>query len=290
MERVEFSGPSSDGLQLYYQGWQPEGEAKAVVCLVHGVGEHCGRYAHVGGTLAQAGYTLLGCDLRGHGRSAGQRGHSPTYDALLDDIGGLLEEASARYPGGPRFLYGHSLGGGLVLNYALRRRPAIAGVIASGPWLRLAFQPPAWKVALGRALDRLRPDFSLATGLDVKALSHDPAVIRDYQADPLVHDRISAHMYLEMTEAGEWALAHAGDFPLPLLLVQGGADRLVSAPASQEFATRANGRCTLKLWDGFYHETHNEPQRAEVLRFMLDWLDAQLAAAPVAGQAALARP
>ena len=133
MQHIEFTQQAPDGIQFYFQGWQPETPPKAVVCLVHGLGEHSGRYAHVAAALNDAGYALLGFDLRGHGKSGGPRGHTPSYETLMDDIGRLLAEAAHRYPGRPQFLYGHSLGGNLVLNYALRRKPGIGGVVATSP-------------------------------------------------------------------------------------------------------------------------------------------------------------
>lgn len=273
MSHFEFAQQSPDQLAFYFQGWQPETQPKAVVCLVHGLGEHSGRYAHVGTALNDAGYALLGFDLRGHGKSGGPLGHTPSYDTLMDDIGRLLDEAAARHPGLPRFLYGHSLGGNLVLDYALRCRLPLTGVVATSPILRTAFAPPRLKVAFGKLLHRVYPAFLLPNGLERAALSRDPEVVRAYGSDPLVHDRLSARLGLEMLDSGERILAHAAEFPpLPLLLVHGTADRITSAKATQEFAAQVPpSRCTLKLWEGFYHETHNEPEKAEVLAFMVEW-------------------
>ena len=273
MQHIEFTQQAPDGIPFYFQGWRPDTPPKAVVCLVHGLGEHSGRYAHVAAALNDAGYALLGFDLRGHGKSGGPRGHTPSYDALMDDIGRLLDEATQRYPGKPQFLYGHSLGGNLVLNYALRRKPSINGVIATSPAIRTATPPPGSQITLAKIMNRIRPAMQMANGLALDGLARDPEVIRAYTNDPLVHNKISVHLALEMLQAGEWALAHAAEFPVPLLLVHGTADKLTSAPASQEFAAKVPaGRCTLKLWEGFYHETHNEPEKAEVLAFMIDWL------------------
>ncbi len=285
MSHIEFTKHSPDHLEFYFQGWEPESQPKAVVCLVHGLGEHSGRYAHVAAALNEAGYALLGFDLRGHGKSGGKRGHTPTYEALMDDIARLLDEAAARYPGLPRFLYGHSLGGNLVLNYALRRlvTPSaaersrrVSGVIATSPAIRLPKPLPPLQVALARVMNRLYPALQMPNGLALDGLARDPEVIRAYTADPLVHNKISVRLAIEMLAAGEWALAHAAEFPLPLLLVHGTADILTSAQASAEFAARVPaGRCTLKLWEGFYHETHNEPEKAEVLAYIVDWLNRQ---------------
>ena len=240
---------------------------------MHGLGEHSGRYAHVAAALNDAGYALLGLDLRGHGKSGGPRGHTPSYDTLLDDIGRLLDEAAARYPGLPRCLYGHSLGGNLVLNYALRRKPSIAGVVATSPWLRLSSAPPAARMTLGRVMNRLLPAFVQSSGLDPTGLSRDPEVVRAYKVDPLVHDRLSARLGMAAIANGEWAIAHAAEFPaVPLLLVHGTGDPMTSAVATQEFAAKVPGGCTLKLWEGFYHETHNEPEKADVLAYMIGWM------------------
>ena len=273
MPHYEFTRQADAQQQIYFQGWTPAVPLRAVVCLTHGLGEHSGRYAHVAAALNDAGYALLGFDLAGHGKTSGLRGHTPPYDRVLDGIGRLLDEAAERYPDTPRFLYGHSLGGSLVLNYALRRRPAVAGIIATSPGLRTATPPPVWKVTMAQVMYRLWPALCMANGLELAGLARDPAVIAAYRADPLVHDRISARLGWNLLQSAAWALAHAAEFPpVPLLLVHGSADRITSADATREFASKVHGDCTLKIWDGFYHETHNEPEKAEVLGFMVDWL------------------
>ncbi len=271
MKLSDVNWTSADGLPLVGRCWEPADEPRAVVCLVHGLGEHCGRYAHVAAAMSEAGYALLACDKRGHGRSGGKRGHVPSYDALMDDIGLLLGQAEQRFPGRPRFLYGHSLGGNEVINYALRRQADLAGVISTSPGLRPGFRAAPLRVALARLMNRLWPAYTEANGLELAALSRDPAVVAAYQADPLVHDRLSARLGVGLLDAGEWAMAHAAEFPVPLLLMHGTADRLTSHEASQEFAAKAPN-CTLKLWEGLYHETHNEPEKMEVIGCVIEWL------------------
>jgi alpha-beta hydrolase superfamily lysophospholipase len=272
MQHIEFAQQAPDGIQFYFQGWQPDTPPVAVVCLVHGLGEHSGRYAHVAAALNTAGYALIGFDLRGHGKSGGPRGHTPSYGTLMDDIDRLFAEATRRYPDKPQFLYGHSLGGNLVLNYALRRTPSIAGVVATSPAIRTANPLPPAQVALAKVMNKLQPGMTMPNGLALDGLARDPAVIRAYTSDPHVHNKISVRLATGMLDAGEWALAHAAEFPLPLLLVHGTADRLTSAQATEAFAAKVPGDCTLKLWDGYYHETHNEPEKTDVLAFMIDWL------------------
>jgi alpha-beta hydrolase superfamily lysophospholipase len=190
----------------------------------------------------------------------------------MDDIASFSQQTDQRYAGLPRFLYGHSLGGNLVLNYALRRKPDLHGVIATGPWLKLAFDPPASQVTLGRLMNGIAPGFVQHSKLDTRGLSHDQLVVDTYNNDPLVHDKISARLFVAIYDSGLWALEHAAEFPLPLLLMHGAADPITSAKASQEFAQKAGNKVTLKVWDGMYHEIHNELEQAEVFNFMLDWL------------------
>ena len=272
MPHIEFEMQSQDGLKLRGQGWEPEAETRAVVCLVHGIGEHSERYHHVADAFTRAGFALITFDLRGHGRSEGRRGHSPNYAALMSDIAGLLNEAGTRYPDRPCFLYGHSLGGNLVMHYVLKKKPALAGVVASAPLFRLAFKPPAWKTAMLNAMYALHINMSMCRGMDVSALSRDFHVVRLYQNDPLVHDRITPSLAINMLREGEWNLQHAADFPLPILLMHGEADRITSVEASIEFAAQLAHRCTLKIWDGCYHELHNEPEKVQVLAYVLAWI------------------
>lgn len=273
MDTFEWTFKSSDGLDLYARGWAPKGKPKAAIALVHGLGEHTGRYAHVGAALAEKGYALLGFDLRGHGKSGGPRGHLPSFEAFMTDIDRFLKETAGRYPGVPQFLYGHSLGGILSLNYALRRKTRLAGVISTAAGLRTALEEQKVKLVMARVLGTLIPAMTIASGLDPKTLSRDPAVVQAYISDPLVHDRMTLGFGKIMLTAIPWTFEHAGELQLPLLIMHGTRDMLCYPRGSQEFAGLApKDKVTLKMWDGFYHEIHNEPEKAEVFKVMLDWL------------------
>ncbi len=276
MKHDEFKFKTFDGLQLFGQSWQPESQPQAVICLVHGLGEHSGRYTHVAAQITQAGYTLISFDLRGHGKSEGPRGHTSSYEALMKDISSFLEVENKQFPELSLFLYGHSLGGNLVLNYVIRRHPKLKGVIATGPWLRLAFEPPRFKIILAQITNYIWSSFSQKSGLDTKAISRDPEVVYAYENDPLGHDHVSARMFIGIYQSGYWALEHASEFSLPLLLMHGGDDKIISVKASHEFAGKITENCTLKIWDGLYHEIHNEPEKKEVLKFLVDWLDKEV--------------
>lgn len=275
MDVFEWKWKTKDGLELWARGWKPE-NPKAVVVLVHGHGEHANRYQHVAEAFVAAGYAMQAFDVRGHGQSSGPRGHTPSYENLMNDITDFIGDAQQRYPGLPVFLYGHSMGGNQVINYALRSPKALKGVIATGPWLRLAFDPPTAQVMVAKFLNNIAPSFSLASGLSQAALSRDPEIVTKYASDPLVHDKISVKLYTSIYGNGLWALEHAADLKIPMLLMHGSADKLTSAPASQEFAQKAGNLVTLRIWDGFYHEVHNEPEKAEVIQVMIAWLDQNL--------------
>lgn len=279
MKNVELKWLSMDGLEIFAQSWEPDGRMpKAVVCLVHGLGEHTSRYAHVGEAFSKEGYALFGADLRGHGRSGGARGHINSIDDFMQDIDVLIGQARSCYEGRPLFLYGHSLGGVLVLYYGLKRKPALAGVIATSSGLHTALENQPVKVMAAKLLGSLLPAATISSGLDPKSISRGAEVVQAYINDPLVHYRVSLGFGKIMLGVTQWTLEHAGEFPAPLLLMHGRADVLAFPSSSIEFAESLKEKCTLKLWEGAYHELHNEPEQAEVFKTMTIWMDAHLAA------------
>lgn len=275
MTHQENAQQMTDGVHLYTQSWLPGGEPRAVVLLVHGLGEHSGRYQHVAGFFTHCDYAVASFDLRGHGRSGGIRGDGVSFDRIGQDIEEMESEVQRRFPGLPHFIYGHSLGGALALYYGFRCRPAAAGFIVSAPGLATAKPVPASTLIVGRILSRLIPTMQMNNGLDRSGLSRDPAIVDRYNADPLVHPKISARFGIDLIEKGKWMLAQSA-FPHPLLLLQGSADRLIDAEANRRFGQRLQGDVTLKVFAGFYHELHNEREQAEVLETILQWMEAHL--------------
>lgn len=266
---------SQEGESIYAQGWSPE-TPKGVVCLVHGFNEHSTRYTHVAERLVRAGYAVLTYDQFGHGKTTGKRGHTPSYEAFLDTVSNILKEAEKRYPGIKKFLWGHSMGGGIVLNFLLRRNPNINGAIATGPLLKLGFEPPAFKVFLAKMMKGIYPAFTEKAALDSSAISRDPGEVKKYDVDPHNHGKITAGTFFGMYEGGKWAIANAGLLKVPLLLMHGTADKLTSPEGSKEFAAAAPQQLvTTKWWEGYYHELHNEPEpyRTEVINYIVSWLD-----------------
>ncbi len=275
MKHTEFKLESTDMRELHAERWEPETEPKAVVCIIHGLGEHIGRWKHVAEFLADNGYAVVAFDHFGHGKSPGKKGHA-NYDSILLAIDDLLIECNNFYKGKPRFLYGHSMGGNLVINYQMRYSQMIHGVIASSPWLRLSFDPPKKKLALAKFMAGFYPKWSEPSEIDAEFVSRIPEEVKAYKNDPLNHAKISAGLFFGTYDAGFFALRNTQKFHCPLLLMHGTGDNLTSYKASEEFAEMLGDKATLKLFDGGYHELHNDLCRAEVLQTVKDWLDTQM--------------
>lgn len=263
---------TTDGIKLFAQSWEVE-SPKAVIVLVHGHGEYCNRYANLANYFNQNQVSVFGFDLRGHGRSDGKRGHSPSYQALMDDIAQFIGIVKNKVSGVPYVLYGHSMGGNLVLNYGLQSSKMINAVVASSPLIKLAFEPPQSKLMLAKLMGGIYPALTVSSELDSAALSHDVNVVQQYVNDPLVHDKISVGLYNGLYSKGLYALENATKFPLPLFLFHGTEDKLTSFDASQEFASTAGKNVVFKKWEGLYHETHNEPEKQQVYEEVMKWIN-----------------
>ncbi|MGH1437598.1 MAG: lysophospholipase [Lewinella sp.] len=269
---AEFSWQTADGIKIYGIDWPCE-KPCAVVGVIHGLGEHIHRYEHLVEYFHQHNIAVVGYDRRGHGRSGGKKGHTVSYKAFLDEIGQLAVEAEERYPNVPLFLYGHSMGGNLLLNYIIRRHPNVKGAIVSAPHIRLAFQPSVVMLTMGRVMKRIFPGFTQPNGLDVEQISRDKGEVEKYINDPYVHNKLTAITGMSMLEAAEALDKYKGAFPVPLLLMHGGEDGLTSPQGSEDFVGRITGNVTFKKWEGLYHEIHNEPEREEVMAMMVNWIN-----------------
>ena len=272
MKNTILNWKSNDGLTIFGQKWESEtATPKAVICLVHGFGEHSSRYEHVAQFFTDNNYAVITYDARGHGKSEGKRGHFVSYDEFLNDVENLLKQADIHFANLPKIIYGHSMGGQVVANFALKRNPKVAGLILSSPFFQPGFAPPAIKLAAGRLMRNLIPSFSLPSGLDVNAISRDKEVVKKYSNDPLVFDSISSKMGIELIEFGAEAVENASKLKLPTLLFHGTADKLTSFDESKKFAANAGSIVTFIEYKGLFHECHNEPEKAEVFQNMLKW-------------------
>jgi alpha-beta hydrolase superfamily lysophospholipase len=272
----ELSWKSKDRTDFYAVEWRPA-QPRAAILLVHGLGEHCRRYDPVAEIFSASGLAMIGFDMRGHGRTSGKRGHIPSMEDSMADIGHFLAELNTRFPGLPTFIYGHSMGGMQVLNYAITQNPKVAGIISTSPSLQPGTPVAPFKLFIANLLYSVVPTITLDNGLDVNNLAHDPAVIKAYKDDPLVTPLVSARLGLDLINTGRWVEEHGEDFNLPLLLMHGTEDHIASPQSSRKFASRVpRNLLTFVEWPGLYHETHNEAQRPEVVGTMVKWIEACL--------------
>jgi alpha-beta hydrolase superfamily lysophospholipase len=249
----------------------PGEDTRAVIILVHGLGEHVRRYENWAELFKREKIGFAGVDLPGHGNSYGRRGHIKSCKVLDEMLDILVNTSKRTFPGVPVFIYGHSLGGGIVLNYLLRRNPGIKGAIISSPWLRLSFEPEKYKVVLASIMKNIFPGLIQSSGLVTEHLSRDSAVVEKYKNDPLVHGKISVSLFNIAMNAARYSLAHASELKIPVLIIQGSDDHIVSPEGSRKFA-RKSGSAELKIWEECYHELHNESVRDEVFNYIMTWI------------------
>jgi len=274
MKKEEIKIRTLDGLELEAIHYMPSVSPEIVIIIVHGLGEHIGRYQNLIEFFVGENFSVFAYNQRGHGNSPGKRGHTPGYIHLLNDCENMLKIARRTYNSAAIFLYGQSLGGNIVLNFTLRRQTSeISGVVASSPFLKLGFDPPPFKIKLGRLMAGIWPSFSQGNEIEPELLSHKDPVVEAYKNDPLVHESISAKMFVCTVEAGKWALEHANAFKIPLLIMHGTEDKITDPEASKKFAGKVGGMAVLKLWDGLLHELHQEVKAPEVMMFVKRWID-----------------
>ncbi len=271
---MEFNIKLSNGQILKGIIISPGENTRAVIILVHGLGEHIQRYPDWAELFKEQGIGFLGVDLPGHGRSQGRRGNISSYYQLAEMIDILLESSHRTFPGCPVYLYGHSLGGGIVLEYLLKNKPELKGAIVTSPWLRLSFEPPTGKVVLANIMKYIMPGLTQPSGLNINHISHNESVVQKYGKDPLVHGKISVSLFAAAMSAAKYSLAHASELKIPTLLMHGSEDMITSPEASREFAEKTE-MVELKIWEGGYHELHNEPFRDEVFAYIMNWINRQ---------------
>lgn len=266
---------ATNGTNLFTNTWGDPLTAKAVIVLSHGLGEHCLRYGYVAEKITERGLCLVGFDHRGHGQSAGGRGAIPSNQQLLNDVTMVINYAVAQTPNVPVFLYGHSLGALIALYYAMVEEPRLQGVIATSPPLEMSVFTPQQR-KLVSLLKGILPGFATNNGLNADYLSHDLKIVEAYKKDPLVHDKVSIRLAAFMIEAVQYLQTYAENWKLPLYLAHGTADQICPISGTDEFAAKLKVPFTYNRWEGLYHETHNEPEKDEVISAMLDWVEAQI--------------
>ncbi|MGJ7527148.1 lysophospholipase [Variovorax sp. GB1P17] len=269
--RVSLSTP--DGETLALRRLPAPGEPRAVVVVVHGLGEHAGRYHALAEDLHEWGFAVWAHDHHGHGESTGARGGLPSELRLVDDLALVIDDARRENPGLPLVLLGHSLGGLVAASLVARGVRAVDGLVLSSPGLDPGLS--GFQKALLAVLPRIAPNLRVGNGLDDNYLSHDPAVVQAYRDDPLTHDRVGSRLARFLAYEGASVQQHAANWPVPTLLLYAGDDRLVMPAASRAFAAAAapSGMVEAHCFPSLYHELFNELEAAPVFGALRHWLD-----------------
>ncbi len=257
--------------------WPVDGEPRAIVQLVHGLGEHCARYQALAERLNNAGIEMHGIDLPGHGKSPGQRAHIRAFSDFEQVVLSLRSEIATRNGSKPVFLLGHSMGGLISTRVLQQAQERYAGAILSGPALASPLQPSAVQMAVIRILSRLLPTMG-AMQLDASGVSRDLAVVREYESDPLVnHGKVSARLVRELFKSMQQANSQAATISLPMLIMHGGEDSMAAPEGARGlYAAISSSDKQLEILEGLYHEIFNEPEGPTVQQQVVDWILSRL--------------
>ena len=273
MKHLEGSVKGCGGLDLYYQGWLPDSEPKAVLLVVHGLGEHGGRYGNLVNHFVPAGYGVYSYDQRGHGKSAGVKGYVDRFADFSDDLDIVLKLVRCRHPKVKIFLVGHSIGGLVAVAYTSKHREEFDGLILSGATLSPPADVAPATIFAARMLSSILPKTGLYI-IDAAGISQDQNVVNAYKSDPLVYrGKICARLGVELLKAMDMVGRLAAEIRLPVLIMHGSADRLASPEGSKTLYREVNSADkTLKIYEGYWHEIFNEPGRGQVLADVASWL------------------
>jgi acylglycerol lipase len=262
---------------IYFQSWLPESEPKAVLLIVHGLAEHSGRYRNVADHFVPLGYAVFGIDHLGHGKSDGTRVYVERFDDYTNTLKVYFDMIHGWQPEKPIFLVGHSMGGLISAVYLLDHQTELTGAVLSGPVVKIPSNITPVILLMGKMLSALIPRFGLLR-LDADGVSRDPTVVQAYVSDPLVHrGKATARLAAEMLKAMQSVSRQAAKITLPIMIVQGSADKLVDPAGAQElFDAVSSADKEIRVYGGLYHEVFNEPEHDKVLRDIEIWLEAHL--------------
>ncbi|MFC2029182.1 alpha/beta hydrolase [Chloroflexota bacterium] len=278
MKHIEGNFEGVRDVEIYYQGWLPEANAKAVVLIVHGLGEHCGRHMNVVNHLVPLRYAVYGLDHIGHGKSEGVREYVDRFADFTDTLTIFYSMVTEWQVDKPVFVLGHSLGGLITAYYLLENQDKFQGAVISAPLVEVGDSVSPATITMSRVLSKLVPKMGLIE-LDAQNISSDPDVVEAYVSDPLVyHGKTTARLAAESLSAMMRVSTEAGKITLPLIVVQGGADSLVAPSGAKMLYEMADCEDkAIKIYDELYHEVFNEPERDRVLTDVEYWLESQLA-------------
>ncbi len=264
---------SGGSVSLFCTSWQPEASPKAVIFIVHGLGEHLGRYEEMAKKFVDGQIAVFAFDHRGHGQSEGKRGHCQSIVQFVEDVEHALMKCRSLFLEVPIFLFGHSMGGQIVASYLNKvKSKEISGAIISSPWIEMVNAPPSWQISLAKKLSSFLPSFTVPSDLDPNAISSVPEEVEKYRQDSLVHSKVSLSLFNSLYFNGLSLIQFTETAKIPVLVCHGSNDDITSMKASQQYAEKLGKNATFKLWEGSYHEPHHDFEKEAVMAYYVDWV------------------
>ncbi|MGJ3235090.1 lysophospholipase [Marivirga sp.] len=264
---------TSDNLSLEVQKYIQADNPDKIILIVHGHGEHAGRFEEVAEYFNNKDISVMALTLRGHGNSEGKKGHAPSMNQLLTDIEYFIRFVRVDFLNADLYLYGHSMGGNLVLNYLAKDQSnEIKAGIATSPWIKLAFEPPNWKVNLGKWVADIFPGLIQSTGLKAEDISSLKEEVQKYNDDPLVHSKISAKLFTSIMKGGDYLIHNIHKFKHPIFLAHGQKDKIISHDATAAFA-KDSRLFTFKSYPDSKHEIHHDVDFENLMTAIMDWMN-----------------
>lgn len=264
---------SVGGTKLICKTWQPTDPPKAVLFIVHGLGEHMGRYEEMAKVFIDKQLAVFAFDHRGHGQSEGKKGHAESMEQFVEDVEYALMQCRSLFLDIPVFLLGHSMGGQIVASYLDKvKSKEINGAIISSAWFQIANPPPPWQIKLIKRLKSLFPALTQSNRLDPKNISSVPSEVEAYQKDPLIHDKISLALFNALFQNGLRLIHKAQEVKIPVLVCHGNRDQITATLGSEQYANNLGEHAEFKIWANAFHEPHHDKEKVKVMQFYADWV------------------
>ena len=272
IDHKEYTIRTTDRIKLYSQTWSNGNIPRALVCLIHGLGDHSSRFDEWARLFVKQGFAVTAFDLRGNGKSEGKRGHA-SYEHLLNDIGLFVKESKKLFPKIPVILYGHSLGGALAINYTIKKQPKIAGLLTTSPWLKLYYQPAAYLLYAGKVLNHIAPSYTFKSGLTREDFNGTQVSDNVVTEDFLLHNRISVKLFFEANKYGNYALRNIYKINVPFLIIYGKDDKISSYKSCAEYVSNTGEKTKLKVFENCNHNMHIGENSLKVYKHILKWIE-----------------
>ena len=272
LNHENYKWTSYDGFNLYVQSWIPDVKCKALILIIHDIGEHSSRYSEWAVKFVKAGFGVLSYDLRGNGFSKGKRDKNPSYKKHQKDLSAILNEIKEQYGDLPLILYGQGLGANIIINNIINEPQKFDGIIITSPWFELTEIQNYFLHSFGNYIMQILPNIKLNPGLNPEALSRDLRIIHDYKTDNLVSSKMTLRCFVQSCNAGEKASKSIYRINIPLLVLHGTADAFTSVKASKKFVMNSSNKTQLILYEDAFHELHHDLCSEQVFSDIHDWL------------------